>query len=74
MQGWKMLAQSDQGNSIQQCPAGHIHLDYGNLSLRFSSEEFQTFAVWVARAAANLSGSPLFRLFEGQDHDGFSNN
>jgi len=74
MQGWKVLAQGEQGNGIQQCPAGHVHLDYGNLSLRFSSNEFLTFAVWVARAAANLSGSPLSGRFESQNHDGFSNN
>ena len=74
MQGWKVLAQGDPGNSIQQCPAGHVHLDYGNLSLRFSSDEFLTFAVWVARAAATLSGSPLSGLFESQNRGGFSDN
>ena len=74
MQGWKMLAQSDQGNNIQQCPAGHVHLDYGNLTLRFSSDEFLTFSVWVAKAAARLSNSPLSGLFENQNPGGFSPN
>ena len=71
---WQMLAKGNGGNSIQRCSAGHVHLDYGNLSLRFSSDEFLTFAVWVARAAANLSGSPLSGLFESQNRGGFSNN
>lgn len=59
MQGWKILAQEEHGDSIQQCPAGHIHLDYGNLSLRFHQDEFLAFAAWVRQAAARLSGNPL---------------
>ena len=71
---WQVLAKGTDGNVLQQCPAGHVHLDYGDLSLRFSSDEFLTFAVWVARAAATLSGSPLSGLFESQNRGGFSNN
>lgn len=66
MQGWKMLAQDRQGDSIQQCPAGHIHLDYGNLTLRFHREEFLAFAARVAEAATNLSSNPLAGLPESK--------
>ncbi len=74
MQGWKILAQDRQGDSIQQCPAGHIHLDYGNLTLRFRREEFLAFAAWVGEAAANLSGIPLASLPESWPRTGFSKN
>ncbi len=71
---WKMLAQGQPGNSIQQCPAGHVHMDYGNLTLRFSTEEFLAFAVWVMKGAAALGHSPLSTFFDGQSHSGFSDN
>lgn len=74
MQGWKILAQDRQGDSIQQCPAGHIHLDYGNLTLRFHQEEFLAFAAWVGEAAANLSGNPLANLPASKIHPAFSKN
>ncbi len=71
---WKMLAQGQPGNSIQQCPAGHVHIDYGNLTLRLSKEEFLTFAIWVMKAAATLSNSPLSDMLGGQQHSSFSDN
>ncbi len=57
MQGWKLLAREGQGDRIQQCPEGHIHLDYGNFSIRFQPDEFLAFARWVGMAAVNLSAN-----------------
>lgn len=74
MQGWKMLAQEQQGDRIQQCPVGHIHLDYGNFTIRFQPEEFLAFATWVAEAAANLSGNPWAGLPESRRRVKFSQN
>ena len=59
MQGWKVLAQGGEGARISRCPGGHIHLDYGNVTLRFTEEDFRAFAAMVGRAAANLDGTPL---------------
>lgn len=74
MQGWKILAQEEHGDRIQQCPAGHIHLDYGNLGLRFHQDEFLAFAAWVGEAAANLSGNPLAGLPKSGSRPWFSKN
>lgn len=59
--GWTNLAKGlREGDTISRCPAGHIHLDYGNLSLRLEDDEFLAFARMVAEAAARLGGtSPL---------------
>ena len=55
--GWTPLARGDQENdAIHRCPAGHIHLDYGNFSVRFHSDEFLAFARRVAEAAAHIAG------------------
>lgn len=61
MQGWKMLAQGGEGATISRCPAEHIHLDYGNVTLRFTEEDFRAFAAMVGQAAANLGGTPLLK-------------
>ena len=74
MQSWRILAQDEEGDRIQQCPAGHVHLDYGNLTLRFQQDEFLTFAAWVTGAAARLSGDPLTGLPESRPRSGFSQN
>lgn len=59
--GWQMLARGQQeGNAISRCPGGHIHLDYGSLTLRFDAAEFLAFAQMVAEAAARLNGVPMF--------------
>jgi len=56
-QGWMFLARGKQeSETITRCPGGHIHLDYGNLTVRFHPEEFQIFARMVAQAAARLQG------------------
>jgi len=41
---------------VARCPASHIHLDYGNLTVRFRDGEFLTFARMVAEAAARIQG------------------
>ncbi|MGC9336248.1 MAG: hypothetical protein ACP5JJ_19065 [Anaerolineae bacterium] len=56
---WKVLAQEGDGIRISRCPGGHIHLDYGSLSLRFTEEDFRAFSAVVTRAAAALDGMPL---------------
>ena len=61
MQGWKVLAQGREGAAISRCPGGHIHLDYGNVTLRFAEEDFRAFAAMVGQAAANLGGTPLLK-------------
>lgn len=55
--GWTFLARGEQENdSIARCPAGHIHVDYGNLTVRFQPDEFLAFARMVAEAAMHLQG------------------
>jgi hypothetical protein len=72
---WQTLAKGTGGNSVQQCPAGHVHVDYGKpRPVRFTPDEFLAFAVWMVKAAAHLSGSPLLGLFENKSEGGFSNN
>jgi hypothetical protein len=61
MQEWKVLAQGGEGARISRCPAGHIHLDYGNVTLRFTEEDFRAFAAMVGRAAANPDGAQLLK-------------
>ncbi len=61
MQGWKVLARGREGAGIGRCPGGHIHLDYGNVTLRFTKEDFHIFAAMVGRAAAKLDGTPLLK-------------
>jgi hypothetical protein len=55
--GWTLFARGErQGDRVARCPAGHIHLDYGNLSIRFEDDEFLVFARMVTEAAARLQG------------------
>jgi|GEM_PF-3362559 len=61
MQGWKVLARGGDGARISRCPGGLIHLDYGNVTLRFTEKNFRAFATMVGRAAANLCGVQLAR-------------
>ncbi|MGA9350786.1 MAG: hypothetical protein WBW48_18555 [Anaerolineae bacterium] len=61
MSEWKVLARGGEGAGISRCPGGHIHLDYGNVTLRFTEEGFRAFAAMVGQAAANLGGTPLLK-------------
>ncbi len=47
-----------EGDEINRCPGDHIHLDYGNLSIRFERDEFLVFTRMVLEAAARLTGPP----------------
>jgi hypothetical protein len=55
--GWTQLAHGEQNHdAINRCPAGHVHLDYGNVTIRFESAEFLAFAQMVTEAANRLTG------------------
>ena len=55
--GWTVFARGERdGDMVARCPAGHIHLDYDNLSIRFQDDEFLAFARMVTEAAARLQG------------------
>jgi len=56
--GWTSLARGEhESDAINRCPGGHIHLDYGNFTVRFQRDEFLAFARMVAEAAARLTGA-----------------
>ncbi len=56
--GWTRLARGEQeSDTITRCPGGHIHLDYGNFTVRFQRDEFLAFARMVAEATAHLTGA-----------------
>jgi hypothetical protein len=53
----KILAQgSGEDEVVRLCPARHVHVDYGNLSLRFNGAEFIAFATMIAQATNRLIG------------------
>ncbi len=55
--GWTPLARGEQNHdAVSRCPAGHVHLDYGNVTIRFERAEFLAFAQMVAEAANRLTG------------------
>lgn len=73
---WQVLAHGEQkDDGVARCPQGHIHLDYGNVSLRYKEQEFLTFADMVRAAAAmrvkqrnsGMSTSEVARVRELQD-------
>lgn len=52
---WRLLSRGEQEHDeVSRCPAGHIHLDYGNLSVRFQPDEFLAFVQMLDEAAAHL--------------------
>ncbi len=54
--GWTQLARGEQNNdAVNRCPAGHVHLDYGNVTIRFERDEFLAFAQMVTEAANRLT-------------------
>ncbi len=56
--GWTPLAHGEQEHdAINRCPAGHVHLDYGNVTVRFQHDEFLAFARMVIAAAQQLTGN-----------------
>jgi hypothetical protein len=53
----KILAQGNgEDEVVRLCPAKHVHVDYGNLSLRFNGAEFIAFATMIAQATNRLIG------------------
>lgn len=43
--GWTRLARGKQDHdAVNRCPAGHVHLDYGNVTIRFGALNF-----WLSR-------------------------
>ena len=57
--GWQILARGGQENDqVARCPGGHIHLDYGHLTLRFERDEFLVFAAMIMEAAMQLTHKP----------------
>lgn len=54
MTNWTPLAQGDEGIGVSRCPEGHIHLDYGFVTLRFRDDSFLAFARMVAEAAQKI--------------------
>lgn len=61
MEGWEVLAQGSEGIRISRCPGGHIHLDYGNVSLRLTEAGFRALTARVGEAATKLGGSRLLK-------------
>jgi hypothetical protein len=58
-QGWQLLARgSQEDDQVARCPAGHIHLDYGNFTVRFEPGEFLAFAAMVMEGAGRLTNKP----------------
>jgi hypothetical protein len=55
----RLLAQgSGDHEVVRLCPARHVHVDYGNLSLRFTGAEFIAFATMITQATHRLMGIP----------------
>lgn len=56
-QGWTLLARGGTENeAISRCPGGHIHVDYGNLTVRLQRDEFLMLARMMGEAAMRLQG------------------
>ncbi len=63
--GWTPLAHGEiEGDEISRCSGGHIHLDYGNFSIRFEHNEFLAFTRMVLEAATRLTGTSSTAPFE----------
>ncbi len=73
---WAILAQGAEGAGVSRCPAGHIHVERGPVSLRFSEAEFIAFVRMLVAAARAMKGSDgLPDLgFRPDNFGGFSRN
>jgi len=69
MSGWEVLAQGSAGIVISRCPGGRIHLNIGDVSMRFSEHDFRGLADVVGQAAAKLRGSQLPQRVAATSHD-----
>jgi len=57
MEDWAILSQGAEGAGVSRCPAGHIHVERGPLSLRFDEGEFLAFVRMLAAAARAIRGT-----------------
>jgi len=65
---WTVYARGEREHDrIARCPGGHIHLDYGNLTVRFQDDEFIAFALLIAKAAARVGGATRLQLLLALD-------
>lgn len=53
---WLVLARREGGAGVSRCPEGHIHVEYGVVSLRFDDAEFLAFAGTLGEAVRNITG------------------
>ncbi len=76
MTDWKVLARNQNGIGVLRCPEGHIHLeiDSGVMNVRFSEEQFFTFALTMMQAARNIAKGGAALPFEMQPSNGFVRN
>lgn len=67
---WTIFARGErEQDRIARCPGGHIHLDYGNLTVRFHDDEFSAFARMIVEAATRLGGTTRLPLTAPRDLD-----
>ncbi len=54
---WIILSRGAGGTGVSRCPEGHIHVDYGVVTLRFDEEGFRVFAKTLGDAARSIGAS-----------------
>lgn len=59
----RILARAEDGSAVYRCPAGHIHLDYGNVTLRYEEGDFYDLVALINEAAAKLRDRELLNLW-----------
>lgn len=74
MGNWTVLARGGEGSGVSRCPEGHIHVDYGAVTLRFDDEQFLAFARMVSTAAASVTGVQWIGALELGGDNRFSQN
>lgn len=57
MREWIVLSRGAEGTGVSRCPEGHIHVDYGVVTLRFDDEGFLAFAKTLGDAARSITAS-----------------
>lgn len=73
----RILARAEDGSAVYRCPAGHIHLDYGNVTLRYEEGDFYDLVALINEAAGNLRYRELLKpwlLRESGETTRFSRN
>ena len=54
---WTKFSQGAEGAGVSRCPAGHIHVELGPLSLRFDEREFLAFVRMLGQAAQSITAT-----------------